>query len=505
MILGFLADRPMHGYELRQKMEKLYGYSRKISDGTLYPAIRRLVEAGQIEEALDTGEGSSTRRILEITGSGRARLVELVRDPGRFDIQNQSRFMVVLAFLSKVSDPRERALVLRRRLEFLEESSSFFYDGARSVRSEDTSDPYRRGMLRTARASSSAEVAWLKEQVAVEEELEASLHTPTTMTAVVLDAPGPPENLTLVEREVPTPPDGWVRIEVKAAGINRFELYTRLGLAEGVTMPRVLGIEATGLVDLDTTGTFARGQQVMTMMGGMGRTFDGGYAQFTCVPVGQVIPFASELEWKILGAIPEVLQTAYGALTVGLDVRAGQTLLIRGGSSSVGIAAAVLAKKKGLTVLSTTRNPGKRDVLLEAGADHVIIDSGSIAGEVRHIAPDGVDAAIELVGTPTLPDTLRASAIHGVVCFAGMLCNEWTVENFYPIDYLPVGVRLSAYAGESTNLPQAVLQEFLDDLASGTLHLPVDLSFPLEDVAQAHARMESGEARGKMVLLPSRD
>lgn len=94
---------------------------------------------------------------------------------------------------------------------------------------------------------------------------------------------------------------------------------------------------------------------------------------------------------------------------------------------------------------------------------------------------------------------------RGVVCFAGMLCNEWSVENFYPIDYLPVGVRLSAYAGESTNLPQAVLQEFLDDLASGTLHLPVDLSFPLEDVAQAHARMESGEARGKMVLLPSRD
>src|ERR1044072_5989356 len=101
------------------------------------------------------------------------------------------------------------------------------------------------------------------------------------------------------------------------------------------------------------------------MMGGMGGSFDGGYAEFTCVPVAQVIPFRSGLPWTTLGAVPEMLQTAYGALTVGLDVQGGQTLLIRGGTSSVGLTAAILAKRQGVTVLATTRSPAKADALGE--------------------------------------------------------------------------------------------------------------------------------------------
>src|SRR5438477_11706824 len=165
-----------------------------------------------------------------------------------------------------------------------------------------------------------------------------------TMRAVVLDAPGPPEALRIRELAVPEPRPGWVLIRVKAFGINRSELHTRLGLAEGVTFPRVLGIEAAGVVARAPGGEFPEGQQVATMMGGMGRTFNGGYAEFTSVPATQVIPFRSELEWAILGAIPEMLQTAHGSLTVGLDAPAGQTLLIRGATSSVGVAAAILAK-----------------------------------------------------------------------------------------------------------------------------------------------------------------
>jgi NADPH2:quinone reductase len=225
-----------------------------------------------------------------------------------------------------------------------------------------------------------------------------------------------------------------------AVGLDRSELRTRLGLAEGVTFPRVLGIEATGVVDLDPSGTLAPGEQVMTMMGGMGRVFDGGYAQYTCVPAAQVIPFNSLLDWAVLGAVPEMLQIAYGSLTVGLDAQPGQTLLVRGGTSSV--------------------------------------------------------------GTPTLPDTLAAVRVHGVVCFTGMLSNEWIVKDFYPIGYLPRGVRLTAYGGDADDLPAPVLQSFLDDVAAGRAVIPIGRVFALDEIREAHALMESGDARGKLVVLP---
>src|SRR5439155_4689216 len=173
-----------------------------------------------------------------------------------------------------------------------------------------------------------------------------------TMRAVVLDAPGPPEALQIRELPLPKPRRGWVLIRVKAFGINRSELHTRLGLAQGVTFPRVLGIEATGVVAAAPGGEFEEGQQVAAMMGGMGRTIDGGYAEFTSVPATQVIPFRSELDWATLGAIPEMLQTAHGSLTVGLYAQSGQTLLIRGVNSSVWMADESLAKDVGLSILS---------------------------------------------------------------------------------------------------------------------------------------------------------
>ena len=182
---------------------------------------------------------------------------------------------------------------------------------------------------------------------------------PATMRAVVLDAPGPPSALAIRQLPVPVPSAGQVLIRVRAFGLNRLELYLRLGLSEGVSFPRVPGIEATGVVEACPGGEFRAGQQVAALMGGMGRVFDGGYADYTCVPAAQVIPFRSDLDWATLGAVPEMLQTSYGSLTTGLDARPGQSILIRGGTSSVGLATAVLARQRGMTVLSTTRNPGK--------------------------------------------------------------------------------------------------------------------------------------------------
>jgi NADPH2:quinone reductase len=251
-------------------------------------------------------------------------------------------------------------------------------------------------------------------------------------------------------------------------------------------------------------GEFRTGQRVATMMGGMGRTFDGGYAEYTCIPAAQIIPFRSDLDWATLGAIPEMLQTAHGSLTVGLDAKPGQTLLIRGGTSSVGMATAVLAKDRELNVLSTTRRPDRTDALRRLGVDHPVIDDGDIAEKVRAIIPGGVNTALELVGTNTLRDTLRATRVQGVVCFTGMLSNQWTVPEFYPIDFIPNGVRLTAYSGEASDLPADVLQAFLDQVAAGRLTVPIHHVYQLDEIRTAHRDMEAGDATGKLVVLVQR-
>jgi NADPH:quinone reductase len=323
------------------------------------------------------------------------------------------------------------------------------------------------------------------------------------MKAVVLEEPGPPETLQIRDVPIPNPGRGEVLIKVAAFGVNRSELHTRLGLAEGVEFPRILGIEATGTVAACPGGEFQVGQQVATMMGGMGRTFDGGYAEYTCVPAGQVIPFTSQLDWATLGAVPEMLQTAYGSLTIGLDAQPGQSILIRGGTSSVGMATAVLAKRQNMIVFSTTRNPNKIESLTKIAVDHALIDDGQVAKQVRDILPDGVDTALELVGTPTLPDTLAATRVHGVVCFTGMLSNEWIVPDFYPIDYIPHGVRLTSYAGEASDLPAYVLQDFLAAVAAREAVVPLYRVYRLDQIRDAHAEMEAGSATGKIVVLPN--
>ncbi|WP_204249198.1 zinc-binding dehydrogenase [Frondihabitans sp. PAMC 28766] len=324
-----------------------------------------------------------------------------------------------------------------------------------------------------------------------------------TMRAAVLDAPGTedaPGALTLRDVPVPDAERGRVLIRVRAFGLNRSELHTRMGLADGVTFPRILGIEATGEVVEAPGGEFEPGQQVVAMMGGMGRTYDGGYAEYTSVPVSQVIPFTSDLPWSTLGAVGEMLQTAYGSLTVGMDAQPRSSILVRGGTSSIGMAAAVLAKQQGMTVFSTTRNPAKADSLTAIGVDHVLVDDGDVASQVRRILPDGVGSALELIGTPTLPDTLRATGYHGTVCFTGMLSNEWTIPDFYPNGYLPRGVRLAGYAGDASDLPADVLQGFLDAVAAGRAAVPIQKVFTLDEIDAAQDAMIDGGGAGKLVV-----
>lgn len=320
------------------------------------------------------------------------------------------------------------------------------------------------------------------------------------MRAVVLDGPGPPEALRLRDVPVPAPRPGEVLLRVEASGLNRSELHFRRGVGSFGSFPRIPGLEAVGTVVEAPEDDLAAGAQVAALMGGMGRTIDGGYAEYLCVPRSSVVPFSSELPWSTLGAVPEMLQTAHGSLTTGVDGRTGQTLLIRGGTSSVGLAIAVLARRVGMQVLSTTRNAARADTL--AGyADHVLVDDGDVTAQVRSLFPRGVDAAVELVGTNTLPDTLRATRTGGVVCFTGMLSDEWTIPDFYPMDYLPNGVRLTAYSGGAEDLTPAVLQDYLDDVAHGRAGVPVGRVYALDEIVEAHADMEAGRLLGKGVVV----
>ncbi len=322
-----------------------------------------------------------------------------------------------------------------------------------------------------------------------------------TMRAVVVDRPGPPEMLEVREVPAPEPSVGQVLIRVKAFGLNRSELHFRQGVASSGSFPRVPGIEATGLVEAAPGGELIPGIQVVTMMGGMGRVFDGGYAEQVVVPVGQVIPFGSDLPWEQLGAVPEMLQTAYGSLAVGVRAEPGDSLLVRGGTSSIGLALAVLAKQQGMTVLSTTRREQARAQLEGLGLDHVLIDDENLADRVREIVPGGVDGAVELVGINTLRDTLRAVRPGGTACFTGMLSDQWTVPEFYPMDWLPNGVRLTAYSGEAADLTPEVLQGFLDAVAAGRAAIPLGRVYRLDDIVQAHRDMEAGTVGGKGVVL----
>ncbi|MEU9463827.1 MULTISPECIES: PadR family transcriptional regulator [unclassified Streptomyces] len=162
-ILGFLADGPLHGYQLRRRIAHLSGHARPVSDGSLYPAINRLVKAGLLDRRAEPGASAAQRHTLSLTTTGRTELLRRLRDADGLEISDGTRYFTVLAFLSQLPDTAGQHAVLRRRLEFLEQPASFFHDGDVPLGVEDTDDPYRRGMLTIARATSRAERAWLRE------------------------------------------------------------------------------------------------------------------------------------------------------------------------------------------------------------------------------------------------------------------------------------------------------------------------------------------------------
>jgi NADPH:quinone reductase-like Zn-dependent oxidoreductase len=196
-----------------------------------------------------------------------------------------------------------------------------------------------------------------------------------------------------------------------------------------------------------------------------------------------------------------MLQTAWGALFRSLRIRPGERLLIRGGSTSVGLAAAAIAKAHGVEVAGTSRQIAGERLIRKNGADRFFLDDGTIAERVRRDWDGGADKVLELIGTTTLADSIAAIREPGTVCMAGMVGNQWSFQNFAPMDVIPTAVSLTTYSGGVEDFMAMPLQDLIDRVAAGSLPVAIGRVFQLDDIVQAHRMMENNEAGGKIVVL----
>jgi len=323
------------------------------------------------------------------------------------------------------------------------------------------------------------------------------------MRAIVITEPGGPEVLQLREVADPIPGDQEVLIAVKAFGVNHAETHMRKG--EWPEATPISGIEAVGTVATDPSGVLAVGTKVLAIMGGLGRTRNGSYAQYTAAPAANVAPVETSLDWADLAAIPESYATAWLALHGNLELKDGQSLLVRGATSALGQAAVNIASDLGARVIATTRREDRTGLLRSLGAEGVVIESGAIAGEVRKLVAGGADRVLDLVGNSVLRDSLQAVQVKGRVCQAGFLGGLGPVEDFLPAFDMPSGVQFSFFGSfevGSQDYPISAIpfQEIVAKAEAGVYQAKPARVFAFEEIADAHRVMEAGEAAGKLVV-----
>jgi NADPH2:quinone reductase len=323
------------------------------------------------------------------------------------------------------------------------------------------------------------------------------------MRAIVIKQYGGPEVLALEERPEPQSKSGHVIIEVKAFGLNHAEVYFRKGAWGDVA--EISGIECVGVVKADPDGRFAPGQKVLAIVGGMGRSFNGSYAELVSVPSSNVAAIQTDLPWEDLAAIPESYATAWTSLCGILAVKAGQAVLIRGATSALGQAAVNIAAGIGARVIATTRN-AKRGPMLEAlGAKEVLLESPELSKRVRERHPQGIDAVLDIVGNTTVLASLAMLRRGGEACLVGFLGGGGPLS-LEPVFQMPSGVRFSVFASAIVTgnaefpLSEIPFQDIVDRIASGAYRAKPAKVFRFEDIQAAHRLMESNEASGKIVV-----
>ena len=315
------------------------------------------------------------------------------------------------------------------------------------------------------------------------------------MKAVKIYQAGGPEQL--IYQDVPTPnvKDGWSLVKINGFGINHSEIFTREGKSPSVQFPRILGIECVGEVAQSSTPALAVGQKVVSIMGEMGRAFDGSYAEYVLLPNEQIYPVHTDLDWTTLAAIPETYYTAFGSLQQ-LRIALQDRVLVRGAGSGVGVAFAQLLKARfpHIVLHGSMRNPAKATRLQAVGFDEVITEAD---GKIQ--TDQSYDKILELVGPATLRDSFSHINEHGIVCNTGQLGNIWYVNDFDPIIELKNDSYLTAFY--SGNVSQAKLDAMFDYIRQFSVKILIERVFTLEQVPEAHRFLQSADGFGKVVVM----
>jgi NADPH:quinone reductase len=327
-------------------------------------------------------------------------------------------------------------------------------------------------------------------------------HDGETMRAIILDGFGGLDKLVYADIPKPLPRDGEVVIKVKAFGINHAELHMRRG--EWAEAAEVSGIECVGIVDSCPGGEFPVGAKVAALMGGLGRTINGSYAEYTRVGAANVALIESELPWADLAALPETYAVAWTCLFRNIDLKAGQTLVIRGATSSFGQAAVKMAVAAGAQVIATARSPKRFHMLDELGAARVEVERTDLAAHIAEA--EQIDAVLDLVGNSTILDSLDMLRRGGTACLAGWLGGLDPIPDFNPLLRMPSGVNwnfLGSFVFGTPGFPlsDVPLADIARQVADGTLEAKPSHVFSFDQIREAHRVMEAGEAGGKMVVV----
>ncbi|HZR01632.1 MAG TPA: zinc-binding dehydrogenase [Burkholderiales bacterium] len=323
------------------------------------------------------------------------------------------------------------------------------------------------------------------------------------MRAIVIKRYGGPDVLAIEERPDPEPEAGQIVIEVKAFGLNHAEVYFRKGAWGDVA--EITGIECVGVVKSDPAGRLAPGQKVMALVGGMGRSINGSYAELVRVPSTNVVPIDTTLSWEELAAVPESYATAWSGLVGILALKKGETVAIRGATSALGQAAVNIAAELGARVIATTRNASRAAMLERLGARHVLLEDPELSKRIRERYPEGIDAVLDIVGNTTILDSLAMLRRGGHACLVGFLGGGGPLS-LEPVFQIPSGTHLSVFASALVTgtpafpLSEIPFQAIVDRVADGTYKAKPAKVFRFEQIEAAHRLMETNGAGGKLVV-----